>query len=132
MTPRYSRPLSALLVLCLTTACAPGESHAVVTVLNRATDQISLIEIDVGTAHVAARDIAPGQSVDIPYAFRSETDYQTRVVFASSKTLSARVGYVDAGLTTRDLLVVTDTEITDQTGVVSMPSLTDGAEPSHS
>jgi hypothetical protein len=91
-----------------------------------------VIEIDVGPSHVIARDIAPGHSIDIPYTFRSETDYKTRVTFASGKTLSARVGYVDAGLTTRDVLVITDTEIDGKRGVVSMPPLTGAAEPSHS
>jgi len=81
-----------------------------------------MLAIDVGNEHLEGKNIAPGTALELHYTIGPEADYQVKIVFASGRVLEERVGYVDAGYTSHDYLVVYSDRIADETGPGGMPA----------
>jgi hypothetical protein len=103
------------------TACAPLDAHAVVTIRNNSLEVVQSIDIVVSSAHLTSGPLQPGESVELPYSFHQESDYLTRVTFASGRVLEKHVGYVDSGLTSHDYLIIAPGDIRDVTGSGGTP-----------
>lgn len=115
------RTLAAVLAALIGGCAILPREPAIVTVTNRAAATVTALNIDVGTEHLQAFNLAPGAAVTLHYTIGPEADYRISVRFATGKEIMQRVGYVDAGYTTHDYLSIHSDYVADDTGPGGKP-----------
>jgi hypothetical protein len=108
---RISFGAVAVVATLLTSGCALARAPALVTVRNGTAQNIDSVSIEVSNQTVQAKEIPAGGSVTLNYSIGGESEFHVIAKFKSGRTVEKSVGYVDAGLNARDLIVVRDADI---------------------
>lgn len=98
--------LIAMGALAVVTACAP--TYGQVSVINRSSEAVARLRVDVASEEFEAHDVRPGDHVTFTFEPFGDSSYEVDIELESGKHISQRLGYVTDGHPSRDEIYILD------------------------